>query len=139
LPPTQTELVAELAARWARGDRTAIEELVHPEVEIDMTVRVMNPEVYRGYEGLWRYEADITELWEYGETEVQRRMERGDEVLEVQTTPMRARASGVEFSRPIAQRYRFEDGRVIRLTMLLDVERAVADFEAGRPPHPPDE
>jgi ketosteroid isomerase-like protein len=139
LPPSLTELVAELAARWTRGDRTAIEQLVHPEVEIDMTARVMNPEVYRGHEGLWRYAADITELWEYGETEVQRRIERGDEVLEVQTTPMRARASGVEFARPIAQRYRFEDGRVLRLTMLLDVERAVADFEAGRPPHPPDE
>ena len=51
-----------------RGDRAAVEELLHPEVEIDMTVRVMNPEVYRGYEGLWRYAADITELWEYGET-----------------------------------------------------------------------
>ena len=139
MPPSQTELVAELAARWDGGDRAAVEELVHPEVEIDMTVRVMNPEVYTGYEGLWRYAADITELWEYGETEVHRCIERGDEVLELRTTPMRARASGVEFARPIAQRYRFEDGRVIRLTMLLDVERAIADFEAGRPPHPPDE
>jgi ketosteroid isomerase-like protein len=139
LPPSQAELVAELAARWERGDRAAIEELVHPEVEIDMTARVMNPEVYTGYEGLWRYAADITELWEYGDTEVHRHIERGDEVLEIRTTPMRARASGVEFARPIAQRYRFEDGRVIRMTMLLDVERAIADFEAGRPPHPSDE
>jgi len=139
LPPSKTELLEELAARWARGDRAAVEELLHPEVEIDMTVRVMNPEVYRGYEGLWRYAADITELWEYGETEVHRRIERGDEVLEIVTTPMRARASGVEFAQPIAQRYRFEDGRVIRMTMLIDVDRAVADFEAGRPPHPPDE
>ena len=139
MPLTQTELVAELAARWDRGDRAAVEELVHPEVEIDMTVRVMNPEVYRGHEGLWRYAADITELWEYGKTDVHRYIERGDEVLELRTTPMRGRGSGVEFARPIAQRYRFEGGRVIQVTMLLDVERAIADFEAGRPPHPPDE
>jgi ketosteroid isomerase-like protein len=139
LPLSQAEVVAELTARWERGDRAAVEELVHPDVEIDMTVRVMNPEVYRGYEGLWRYAADITELWEYGETEVHRCIERGDEVLEVRTTPMRARASGVEFAEPVAQRYRFEDNRVIRMTMLIDVRRAIADFEAGRPPHPPAE
>ncbi len=136
---SQTELLAELAVRWARDDRAAVEELLHPEIEIDMTVRVMNPEVYLGYEGLWRYAADITELWEYGETEVHRRIERGDEVLELSTTPMRARSSGVEFAETIAQRYRFEDGRIIRMTMLINVERAIADFEAGRPPHPPDE
>ncbi len=136
---SKSDLLAELAVRWSRDDRAAVEELLHPDVEIDMTVRVMNPEVYRGYEGLWRYAADITELWEYGETVVHSRTERGDEVLELSTTPMRARASGVEFARQIAQRYRFEDGLVIRMTMLTDVERAVADFEAGRPRHPSDE
>ena len=136
---SKTEVLAELTERWERDDREAVEELVHPEVEIDMTIRVMNPEVYRGHEGLWRYRADITELWEYGETEVHRRLERGDEVLEIRTTPMRARASGVQFSEPVAQRYRFEDGRVIRMTLLTDVERAIADFEKGRPPHPPAE
>ena len=83
--------------------------------------------------------ADITELWEYGAAEVHRYLERGDEVLEVRTTPMRARASGVQFSEPVAQRYRFEGGRVIRMTLLTDVDRAIADFEAGRPPHPPAE
>jgi ketosteroid isomerase-like protein len=139
VPSSLSEVVAELAERWRRQDRPAVEELVHPEIEIDMTVRVMNPEVYRGYKGMWRYAADITELWDYGDTDVHRYIERDDEVLEVRTTPMRARASGVEFAEPIAQRYRFEDGRVIRMTMLTDVARAVADFEAGRPPHPPAE
>jgi ketosteroid isomerase-like protein len=135
----QTDVLDQLTERWGRDDRAGVEELVDPDVEIDMTVRVMNPEVYRGYEGLWRYADDVTELWEYGEPEIHRYLERGDEVLEVRTTPMRARASGVEFARPIAQRYRFEHGRVIRMTLLTDVDRAIADFEKGRPPHPPAE
>jgi hypothetical protein len=45
----------------------------------------------------------------------------------------------VEFSEPVAQRYVVEDGVITRMTLLTDVDRAVADFEAGRPPHPPAE
>jgi ketosteroid isomerase-like protein len=136
---SRTDLLEELAERWTRDDRAGVEELVHPDVEIDMTIRVMNPEVYRGYDGLWRFAADVNELWEYGDTEVHRYLERGDEVLMVRTTPMRARGSGVRFAEPIAQRYRFKDGRVVHMTLLTDVERAIADFEAGRPAHPPAE
>ncbi|MBN1529889.1 MAG: nuclear transport factor 2 family protein [Thermoleophilaceae bacterium] len=135
----QTDLLDLLTERWERDDRAGVEALVHPDVEIDMTIRVMNPEVYRGYEGLWRYAGDVHSEWEYGRTEIHRYLERGDEVLMIRTTPMRGRLSGVEFSDPVAQRYRFRDGRVAQMTLLTDMERAIADFEAGRPPHPPAE
>jgi hypothetical protein len=135
---TPAEVVRELTERWG-GDRAAVEELVHPDVEIDMTIRVMNPEVYRGYDGLWRFAGDIGSEWEYGDTEIHSLDERGDEVLLVRTTPMRGRLSGVQFSDPVAQRYVVEEGRVVRMTLLTDIERAVSDFEAGRPPHPPAE
>jgi hypothetical protein len=114
-----TEVVKQLTERWG-GDRAAVEELVHPDVVIDMTIRVLNPEVY-------------------GETEIHSLAERGHEVLLVRTTPMRGKLSGVEFSEPVAQRYVVEDGVITRMTLLTDVDRAVADFEAGRPPHPPAE
>jgi hypothetical protein len=52
---------------------------------------------------------------------------------------MRGRISGIEFSEPVAQRYVVEGGRVTRMTLLTDIDRAVEDFEAGRPPHPPAE
>jgi ketosteroid isomerase-like protein len=123
----------ELRAAWAVGDRERVELLSHPDVEVDMRVRVMNPEVYRGYEGLAQLAADMGELWEYGDSEVQRTLERDDEALVVLTTPMRGRGSGIEFVEPVAQRYRFEDGRVLRMTLLTDVDRAIADFDAGRP------
>jgi ketosteroid isomerase-like protein len=133
-----TEVVKQLTERWG-GDRAAVEELVHPDVVIDMTIRVLNPEVYRGHEGLWRFADDIGAEWEYGETEIHSLAERGHEVLLVRTTPMRGKLSGVEFSEPVAQRYVVEDGVITRMTLLTDVERAVRDFEAGRPPHPPAE
>ena len=135
---TPTEVVTQLTERWG-GDRAAVEELVHPDVEIDMTIRQMNPEVYRGHEGLWRFADDISAEWEYGETEVHSLAERGDEVLLVRTTPMRGKLSGVEFAEPVAQRYVVRDGQIVRMTLLTDIDRAVRDFEAGRPPHPPAE
>ena len=41
--PSRTEVIAELSRRWQADDRVGVEELVHPDVEIDMTIRVMNP------------------------------------------------------------------------------------------------
>jgi ketosteroid isomerase-like protein len=93
---------------------------------------VLNPEIYRGHEGLGRLLGDMTELWEYGSIQVDRRLERGDELLLVLTTPMRGRLSGVEFADPSAWWYRFEDGRVVHIKLLTDVDAAVAAFEAGR-------
>jgi ketosteroid isomerase-like protein len=130
---TKGDVLAEILDAWSTGDEERLLALVHPDAELDMTVRVMNPEVYRGHEGLRRMRADMTELWDFGPQQVHRRLERGDELLLVHTTPMRGRASGVEFANPVAHRYRFAGWRVIHMKLLTDVERAVADFEAGRP------
>jgi hypothetical protein len=46
------------------------------------------------------------------------------------TNEMRGRASGVKFAEPVAQRYRFRDGRVAWMKLLLDVDAAVAAFLA---------
>jgi ketosteroid isomerase-like protein len=81
-----------------------------------------------------RFREDVTELWDYTGTEVHRTLERGDEVLLVVTNHMRGKGSGVEFAEPVAQRYRLRDGRVVAMTLLTDVEAAVAEFEGGGPP-----
>ena len=38
-------------------------DLMSPDAEIDLSRRVFNPEIYRGYEGLTRLNAELREVW----------------------------------------------------------------------------
>ena len=86
--------------------------------------------------GSWRYAEDITEPWESARRRSRRRWSPAMRCSSSRTRRMRARRAEWTFAGLIVQRYWFEDGRVIRWTKLIDVERAIADFEAGRPPNP---
>ena len=136
MPRSKTEVLTELAEDWRRGDLDAIRRNVDPDVEVDATVRVLNPAVYRGYDGLIEFGEEVDELWEITDSEVHRVLESDDEALVILTNTMRARGSGVELAEPVAHRYLFRGDRVLRMTLLTDVKRAIADFEAGRSPQP---
>ena len=119
-----------LREAWTRGEDLELDATVDPEVVVDMTARVMNPEVYEGRDGLIRFLDELRELWEWDGWQVHQVLEGGDEILLVITNEMRGRASGVTFAEPVAQRYRFRGGRVAWMKLLLDVDAAVATFLA---------
>ena len=39
-------------------------EVFAPDVVLDMSARVFNPQVYEGYDGLRQFRADAREVWE---------------------------------------------------------------------------
>jgi hypothetical protein len=87
-------------------------ELFVPDVVIDMTARVFNPDVYEGYDGLRRYRVDLREVWEAVAFEPQELIERGDRVLAITRMTGSGRGSGVPIDELGMALYRLGDGRI---------------------------
>jgi ketosteroid isomerase-like protein len=112
----------------ARRDLVVLDELAAPDFEMDLTERVLNPATYHGAEGLLRFLGEIDELWASMDIDVERVIERGDEVLAVLMVTLTGRGSGVEMESRIAQRWTLRDGKLLRMKLYADADAAVAEF-----------
>jgi ketosteroid isomerase-like protein len=112
----------------ARRDFAVLDELADPDFEMDLTERVLNPATYHGAEGMLRFLGEIDELWASMDIDVERVIERGDEVLAVLLVTLTGRGSGVEMESRIAQRWTLRDGKLLRMKLYGDADAAVADF-----------
>jgi ketosteroid isomerase-like protein len=111
-----------------RRDLAVLDELADPDFEMDLTERVLNPATYRGAEGMLRFLGEIDELWASMDIDVERVLERGDEVLAVLLVTLTGRGSGVEMESRIAQRWTLRDGKLLRMKLYGDADAAVAEF-----------
>jgi ketosteroid isomerase-like protein len=112
----------------ARRDLVVLDELAAPDFEMDLTERVLNPATYRGAEGMLRFLGEIDELWASMDIDVERVLERGDEVLAVLLVTLTGRGSGVEMESRIAQWWTLRDGKLLRMKLYGDADVAVAEF-----------
>jgi ketosteroid isomerase-like protein len=126
--PGGEEVLRRTYAALTRRDFVALEELADPEFEMDLTERVLNPATYHGAEGLLRFLGEIDELWASMDIDVERVIERGDELLAVLMVTLTGRGSGVEMESRIAQRWTLRDGRLLRMKLYGDADAAVAEF-----------
>jgi ketosteroid isomerase-like protein len=124
------EVLRQAYEALARRDFAALDELADPDLEMDLSERVLNPATYRGAEGLLQFLGEIDELWEWMRIEVERVVERGDELLAVLLVTVKGRGSGVEIESRIAQRWTLRDGKLRRMYLHVDAEAALAEFEA---------
>jgi ketosteroid isomerase-like protein len=126
---SNADVVKDVYAAWARQDYDVFPRVAHPEIEMDFTDRVLNPDTYRGYDGLRRFIGEVAELWEWMVMDIERVIERGDEVLVVVRVRLRGKGSGVELESVIAQRWRLRDGKIVHMKLRQDAEAALAEFE----------
>ena len=126
--PGGEEVLRRTYAALTRRDFVTLEELADPEFEMDLTERVLNPATYHGAEGLLRFLGEIDELWASMDIDVERVIERGDELLAVLMVTLTGRGSGVEMESRIAQRWTLRDGRLLKMKLYGDADAAVAEF-----------
>jgi ketosteroid isomerase-like protein len=126
--PGNEEVLRRTYEALTRRDLAVLDELADPDFEMDLTERVLNPATYHGAEGLLRFLAEIDELWASMDIDVERVIERGDEVLAVLMVTLTGRGSGVEMESRIAQRWTLRDGRLLRMKLYGDADAAVAEF-----------
>ncbi len=126
--PGGEEVLRRTYEALTRRDLAVLDELADPDFEMDLTERVLNPATYHGAEGLLRFLGEIDELWASMDIDVERVIERGDEVLAVLMVTLTGRGSGVEMESRIAQRWTLREGRLLRMKLYGDADAAVAEF-----------
>jgi len=125
------DLVRSITAAWERGDYNNV-EWAHPEIEY-LIVDGPSPGTWTGLAGMalgWR---DFLRAWEHEfRCVVEEYRELGDErVLVLQHFSGRGKTSGVEVTQMTgkgATLLHLRDGKVTRLVVCFDRERAFADL-----------
>jgi ketosteroid isomerase-like protein len=128
------DLVRSIYAGWERGDFSSV-EWAHPEIEYVLTGGIADGS-WTGLAGMadgWR---NYLSAWEEYQVELDRFRELDDErVLVVIYVSGRGRISGLDIGQVrtrAATLFHLRDGRVTRLVVYADGDRALADL--GLPP-----
>ena len=108
------------------GELPSRADLIAPELEIDMSRRVLNPAVYRGARGLAQLNHEIRDVWEQFHVVPERFVDAGDRVVVIETLHARGRGSGVELdTRRSATIWTLRDGRVTRVQVGFEPQEAL--------------
>jgi ketosteroid isomerase-like protein len=93
------EIVRLAHERLNEGDIDGLIALCDGDFELDMSARFMNPETYRGHEGIRRFYREVREVWEEIRWEPLRFAAAADKVVVVMRDQGRGRGSGLEVAR----------------------------------------
>ena len=111
------------------GDAEALLAECDPEFRLDMSDRVLNPDIYEGHEGIRRFLAEVHEAWETFTWEPEELIESGILVVSLIRSLGRGRGSGVELDRRAAMLWTVPADRAASLRFFR--ERAAARRAAG--------
>src|SRR5918999_1723664 len=124
LSAKNVEIVRRSMEAFARGDLDAFLADHDPDTEWRTAADEPNPETYRGYEGVRRFAAEISEAWADRFDGV---MDLGDWVVVPWTARLRGRSSGIEVDVSETYAVRVEDGRIVRVDEYRTTDEAIED------------
>jgi ketosteroid isomerase-like protein len=118
---------------WNRRDFEALDELFHPEVEIDATSRVFNPAHFRGIEGFRKLTAETFDTWEEWSVEPTKFLWNGNRVVVETRISARGKGSGIPLVETYYSVWTLEDGRASVMELHVDADRAFQAAGLSRP------
>ena|SRR5438105_13587796 len=131
MPQESVELVRNSYEAFADGDLDRTFAILDPEIELDLSQRSLEPEIYHGHEGMREFLRVQRETWSDTRVEAEEYIGVGGNVVVV---PMRfvrtGRVSDIHIVARAVWVWEFRNGLVIRITMYQS--RADA-LEAVRP------
>ena len=107
------------------GDIDELLTLCHPEFQLDMSDRVLNPATYQGHDGIRQFYSEVQEVWERYVWEPEELRDEGDVVVALLRTQARGRASGVEIDRNTAMVWTVRGGKALSLRFYREPEKAL--------------
>jgi ketosteroid isomerase-like protein len=100
-------------------------DLCTPDVRVDATRRVFNPDLYEGDAGVRRSIREICDAWEDFYESTERLIDAGDRVVVVQTIGGRGRASKARVEQRGALIWTMRDGLVQLIEVFTDPREAL--------------
>jgi ketosteroid isomerase-like protein len=110
---------------WNRRDLSALRELAQPDMEIDLSARMLNPDVYRGFARFERLVEAISEIWEQFAFEPEEILDAGEHVVGIVRARGTGKASGVSAEDRIGQLWTIRDGKVAHFRLYADPDDAL--------------
>src|SRR5262245_32455615 len=105
-----------LRESYASGEASpALLELSAPDIPLDASRRIFNPEVYDGHDGMRTLIREICDAWEGFTETTERLIPVGDRVVAIQRISARGRASMVDVEATGAVVWTVSDGLVVRV------------------------
>jgi len=120
------EIVRRSFDAWNRQDSAAAAKDLAPDVEIDATDRILNPQVYGGVEGAMRFRHEIAEVWDEFRVEIEELLPVGEEVVVLVHSVARGRGGGVPVDARGAWVVSVRDRKVTRFRLYREREQALA-------------
>ena len=109
------EIVRRCYRVWEQRDWSQIPELADPEVTIDLSRNVFNPDVYHGVAGFYRLVSVIEDVWEHVEQIPTELLDAGDNVVAAVTLRGKGRESGIEVQMRLFAIWTLRDAKVVRV------------------------
>jgi ketosteroid isomerase-like protein len=121
------EIVRGAYAALNAGDEETLLSVVDPEIVIDASRAVFNPNTYVGLDGLREISAGMNEVWETIRFEPLEFVDAGERVVVVERLVGKGKGSGVEVAQTWGAVWTVRGGRVVRMELSYpDREAALA-------------
>jgi ketosteroid isomerase-like protein len=126
------ELVRRIYEAFARQDRAALAEFLHPDIELTYLGVLIDKQVtYRGLSGVREFMRSIVENFEEFSVDVEELVDAGDQVVAALHQRARGRASGAQVDIRIGQVWTVRDGQAVAWRIYPSNEDALASLESA--------
>jgi ketosteroid isomerase-like protein len=109
------EIVRRCYQLWESRDWSSIPEIFDPDVEIDLSRNIFNPDVYQGHAGVERYVRVVEEVWDDFQVVPAELIDVGDNVVTAVTLRGKGKGSGVDVKMDLFNIWTLHDSRVVRV------------------------
>jgi len=114
---------------FGRRDISQIEDLCHPDIEMDWSRRLIDPVVTRGHDGLRQFFEEALSIFEKASFEEEEILEFDDKVLVVSMGHFKGRVSGIDVQARAAIVWTVRGGKLASFCFYQSKEDALEDLK----------
>jgi ketosteroid isomerase-like protein len=109
------EIVRRCYESWSKRDLSFIREVADPDIEVDLSRNVFNPDTYRGHQGVELLMSVVADVWDDFRLDPTELIDAGDHVVAAITVSGKGKESGVPTEMSVFNIWTFRGDKVVRM------------------------